>query len=103
MNFIKIPSTTFIVLLLIFAFACVVDVYQLRVNELSVQTAEKDMRHLTERPYGNSAVQATLVSNAKLTVKGAKREQQIEKMIAWYHVFILAAGVVILGYKWIKR
>lgn len=103
MNFIKIPSTTFIILLLLFAFACVVDVYQLRVNELTVHTAEKDMRRLTERPYDNSAVQATLVSNAKLTIKGAKREQRIETMMAWYHVLILAAGVVILGYKWIKR
>ena len=103
MNSVKIPWIALLGLLLILAVLCRADVFQLRVDELSVQTAEEKMQRIIQEPYDNPVFQAGMIADTKLVLAAAKRGQRIDQLEAWFHLIVLSLGVVFLVYKWVKR
>ena len=103
MNFIKIPTIALALLLIVLALSYRAGVFKLRVDELRVDNAEKKLARVSQQPYGNPVYQAGMTSDAKLVLETAKRDQQMDQMETWFYLIVLAAGTVVLAYKWVKR
>lgn len=103
MNFVKIPGFALALLLLVLALSYRAGVFQLRVDELRVDKAEKKLAQISKQPYGNPVYQAGMTADAKLVLETAKRDQRMDKIEASFYLIVLVTGATLLIYKWVKR
>ena len=103
MNFVKIPGFALALLLLVLALSYRAGVFQLRVDELRVDKAEKKLAQISKQPYGNPVYQGGMTADAKLVLETAKLGQRIDQMETWFYLIVLAIGATLLVFKWVKR
>lgn len=65
--------------------------------------SEERMQRIIQEPYDNPVFQAGMIVDTKLVLAAAKRSQRIDQWEAWFHLIVLALGVLLLVYKWVKR